>query len=358
MPNDDLEQVKKLAALLSTGDRSLLWAYLAELPDSGIRSIRSYGSRPDAPQVEDLLARSTQVNLNWTCISEGNEVIYCLEGIEIFHVTFQAENFTKVMFAKLEPTNSYLTLSNEQREASYAIWRQELELQGATVTNEHLEQIEAEVLRQIAQQFLRQSIERSAKTLGSNLQQATAMVLEKAIKAAMFSGSNELQEMLGRPEQKYSAKEIKDFIFQSDWARLKPFIGVTTGGARNVKVADLPKETRRALGKRYEELRDALRNMKQDAKTFASATDDWRRLVLNKYPILETHPDLLDQIDPYRVPRDAAASDKILDPWEIAIEIAARETIPNYEHVSADSLKKAANLPKKAKSPSRNQKIL
>jgi hypothetical protein len=118
-----------------------------------------------------------------------------------------------------------------------------------------------------------------------------------------------------------------------------------------VKVANLPGNVKKLLGKRYVELGDALTNLKRDAKTLASATQDWQRLVLNKYPILETHPDLLDQIDPYPVPSDADASDRILAPWEIAIEIAARETIPNYAHssVSSDSLKRAAILPNKGK---------
>ena len=121
----------------------------------------------------------------------------------------------------------------------------------------------------------------------------------------------------------------------------------TRGGRRNVKVADLPEEVKSALGKRYLELKDDLTNVKREAKAIASTTSDWRQLILNKYSILATQRDLLDQIDPYPVPRDADASNRIRAPWEIAIEIAARETIPKYEpcSVSPDSLKRAAILP-------------
>ena len=72
--------------------------------------------------------------------------------------------------------------------------------------------------------------------------------------------------------------------------------------------------------------------MKRDAKTFASVSDDWLPLILKKYPILAEHPDLIRHIDPYYVPEDVDASDKVLDPWEIAIEIAAREVIPDYQN--------------------------
>ncbi len=119
------------------------------------------------------------------------------------------------------------------------------------------------------------------------------------------------------------------------------------GGRHNVKVADLTEEVKKALGKRYLGLKEGLTNVKREAKAIASTTSNWQQLILSKYSILTTNPDLLDQINPHPVPRDADASDRIRAPWEIAIEIAARETIPGYEKnsVSPDSLRKTAIFP-------------
>jgi hypothetical protein len=121
------------------------------------------------------------------------------------------------------------------------------------------------------------------------------------------------------------------------------------GGRRNIKVADLPEDVKKALGKRYAELGEGLRPVRQDAKTLASTVRDWKAFILAKHPILNSHPDLLEQIDPQAAPSDEDASERIMAPWQIAIEIAARETIPDYEHysVSSDALKRAAIIPTK-----------
>jgi hypothetical protein len=119
----------------------------------------------------------------------------------------------------------------------------------------------------------------------------------------------------------------------------------TWGGARNVKVANLPESVRQALGGRYVELRNTLTKLKGDAKTaYEFHGNDWQQYILKKYPILERHLDLLNKINPYSALSDSEGSLK--DPWQIAIEIAARETIPNYKKNStgAVALKQAAIL--------------
>jgi hypothetical protein len=124
-------------------------------------------------------------------------------------------------------------------------------------------------------------------------------------------------------------------------------LGERRGGARNVKVANLPEDIKEALGSRYVELKETFKSLKGDAKTFASASNDWRTLILGKYPVMGQHPDLLKHIDPLYIPENADGFDRILDQWEIAIEIAAREIIPDYEKysVGGDALKGAAILP-------------
>ena len=79
------------------------------------------------------------------------------------------------------------------------------------------------------------------------------------------------------------------------------------GGRRNVKVADLSEPVRKALGRRYAELKNNLTNVKQDAKTAFKLVgeEDWRNTILKNYPILRNYPDLLEKINPYDVPSDS-----------------------------------------------------
>ena len=114
---------------------------------------------------------------------------------------------------------------------------------------------------------------------------------------------------------------------------------MTRGGRRNVKVANLPEEIRRALGRRYVELKDDLTTVRRDVQALIRLNQDWRPAILKdpNYGVLKDHPDLLEDLQL----RGG------LDPWQIAIEIAAREAIPNYENngVSANTLKSIAILP-------------
>jgi hypothetical protein len=140
---------------------------------------------------------------------------------------------------------------------------------------------------------------------------------------------------------------------QNDIIKLLSSIG--RGGRHNVKVADLPGHIKEALGKRYVELGSMLTNVKQDAKAaFAILSNGWRSHILKTYPVLENHPDLVEEINPHSAPNDADGSGERA-PWEITWEIAARDTIPGYKQmvianpkkrVSADALKKAAIIPK------------
>lgn len=124
------------------------------------------------------------------------------------------------------------------------------------------------------------------------------------------------------------------------------------GGRNNIKVAGLPEPVKKALGRKYEELKAGLTNVKQDAKAafkFAGESD-WREHFLRQYPIFNIYPDLLSEIDPYNTPDNSDGSGGMA-PWEISIEIAAREVIPDYQSIplkqrpKADALKKAAILP-------------
>ena len=112
------------------------------------------------------------------------------------------------------------------------------------------------------------------------------------------------------------------------------------GGAHNVKIGDLPEEIRRALGKRYNELKHSLSSIKREAKTLALYNTDWRSALMQRHDILRSHADLIDRL--------VLQGD--VEPWQIYIEIAARETIPGYFQLkrkpSANTLRAIAIIPK------------
>lgn len=125
----------------------------------------------------------------------------------------------------------------------------------------------------------------------------------------------------------------------------------THGGWRYARVPAMSDDTKKALGKRYVELKNSLKNVKLDVKAaYEIKGKGWRKHILNKYPVLKNHRDLLEAVNVYAALDDEQGSDEKAA-WEIAMQIAAREVIPNYESISiekrpgADALRKAAIIP-------------
>jgi hypothetical protein len=161
-----------------------------------------------------------------------------------------------------------------------------------------------------------------------------------------FMGNN-VWSVFTPPDELLNSAELLELIIRGNKL---PSRG--RGGRRNVKVADLSEPVRKALGRRYKELGDTLTNVKKDAKAAFKVLGEsgWRDHILKGYPILKNHSDLIEKINPYDIPSDREGSGEKA-PWEIAIEIAARDVILDYEKNSAssDALKKAAILPSEEK---------
>jgi hypothetical protein len=200
---------------------------------------------------------------------------------------------------------------------------------------------------------------RAAETLGSKGEKFTIPNLCKYYKSDQeykstdifddFLKAIEEEEVDGEELSKEAEKRIR-MAYNLALHDKGIFVKPSHGGARNIKVANQPEDIKRALGKRYLELKDSLTSVKQDAKAAAEYLgSEWRNRILSNYPILKNHPDLVEEIDPHKVPSDPDASDREMAPWEIAFEIAARETIPDYTHrsVSGETLKKHAIFPGK-----------
>jgi hypothetical protein len=167
------------------------------------------------------------------------------------------------------------------------------------------------------------------------------------IRCHRFMGGDNILSVFTPPDEILNSAEMLELILRG--SKL-PSRG--RGGRRNVKAADLSEPVRKALGRRYAELRNSLTNVKKDAKAafeFAGESG-WREHILKKYPIFNIYPNLLDAIDPYGLPDNSDGSGGMA-PWEVAMQIAAREVIIDYESIplkkrpSADALKKVAIIP-------------
>lgn len=139
------------------------------------------------------------------------------------------------------------------------------------------------------------------------------------------------------------------FFFDSE--SLSRFQIGKRGGARHVKMPVLSEDLRRKLGKRYVDLKSSLKNLKRDARVLASTFEDWHPHLLRKYSVLQNHHDFVKDVDPYHIPEDADASERVLAQWEIAMQIAALEVIPGYRDIqsekrpSAEVLREVAIFP-------------
>ena len=298
MSNSDFERVKKLAEQLSPKHRLRLFGFLRDLLDT-----QSHTLPPtDGPRLLTKQETVPQDRWNWSCKSEGNEATYYLEGVEVFRAVFQPENYVAVLFEKLKSDDSFIDLSDEQRQRLLAPWRETFAKQGTILNEEQIKQIEAEVLSRMVLKVLKESIEHSAKQMNDNLGPAMAIVLRKVIEASLFSGANQLSNILEMPEEKYRAGEIKKRLFQWDWKRLKPITGATAGGAHNVG-HPWTDEDRACLTRKYEELHpiwlDAKEITRRAQKSkVESRRKAWRKEVLRAYPDLPT--DLLDSFSTLR----------------------------------------------------------
>lgn len=110
MLEHNLDEVRKAAGQLTPEERFRLFEYLAGLPDSGIKAV------PAAPLGKSLQVRKKgddeeklqKLNFQYNCQIQEDQVVYNLDGAEIFRVIFNAENCTNVFFDKLKSSDSFL----------------------------------------------------------------------------------------------------------------------------------------------------------------------------------------------------------------------------------------------------------
>jgi hypothetical protein len=130
---------------------------------------------------------------------------------------FSPDNYGKALFEKLKESDAFLTISDEQRSRIYEEVILRLAGQGIEASEENIKTFEGEALRLLGLDLIKKSVDSSVKLASENLPNIVHMVLNKMLQATFFAGANDLRDILEAPEQKYSAKEIKEEIFHADW---------------------------------------------------------------------------------------------------------------------------------------------
>lgn len=225
----DLDRVKRLAKRLSPQDRVQLFAFLAELPDSLIKPLPIPQAKPETPEPEE------PDTLRLECKQEGNLVVCFLEGAEVFRMMFHAEKYVEILYKTQDTERVFLHLTDEQREQIKEGIQEKSKEIGITLTDEEMLAIEPRGLRMLGQKLIRDSFQHSANLLNENLPRVAGMILQRIVPANMLAGANQLRELLEVPEQKRTAKQIKDSLYNPEWEMIKPFAGVKHGGERKRK---------------------------------------------------------------------------------------------------------------------------
>jgi hypothetical protein len=176
--------------------------------------------------------RTDEFQFKYDCLVKDGEIIYSIEGIEVFRGVFNPENYAQAFFKKLKPSEPFLTISEDQRRRLYAGVREASAKEGKEISDEELSRLEPEGLYQLSLKLLMQSIENATKRVADNLPQIVTMIFQRVLYATFYAGANDLRDIVEVPEQKFSAKEIRDAIFQPEWERIKNLAGVAHGGAR------------------------------------------------------------------------------------------------------------------------------
>jgi hypothetical protein len=328
MKRPTLEQVKEFAAQFSPDERLEICQFLADLPDSGM----SYQSTPpaeliSAPMPVPLSIENKKKALGllelqtaWDCVMENGEIVYSLEGREVFRGRFSADNYVELTFEKIKATALIITVSGDARAKLREGLRKFLMEGSVNVTEQLMNEVETEAMQAYSQKILKQSIATVAGQIANSLDKVVPLVFAKIVGASSFAVANQVRDDISMPETKLSPAEIRDVVYGAEWEHYKAITGITSsqGGAHNVKHAWKDSD-RECLARKYEELQPAWQDAKVIAKEalksrIRNRKIEWRKEVLRTYPNLP-----IDLLDSFGTPRGGTK------PSDNAIIHASRE---------------------------------
>jgi len=331
MSKSALEQVKELASLLAVDERLELLKFVADLPNSGITYQSQVPIELATPHSVPLTIENKKKALGllelrtiWDCVIENGEVIYSLQGREVFRGKFQVDNYAAVSFDLLKDSALILTLPDDARHMLREGLRRFFITRDIEPTDELLDQSVIQAIQLHSQGILKQSIVSVSNEIAANLDKAVTMVFAKIVGASGFSIANDLRERLDMSETKISATEIKAIVYAAEWEHLKTVVGITHGGSDpRVDVSD---EQCIRLATDYPGL---LEHWRQVGQMRRKRSRNWRDHA--KLDVEDTPDDLLDRLDD-DLPQEGAGDYPNI-PSALAHEHAARRAgIPDNEY--------------------------
>ena len=247
-------------------------------------------------------------------------IFISLEGFEVLRVEFNAENFERGLYERLQST-TFAHLSEERRRRVADAVRGRFAEEGIEVDDEQLVKWEGQAAREIELRLIKDSLTPARSEAEGKILELVCGFWEKLLDLATYAGANALRDAINLPELKYSGKVIEEALQKIERERLRTLISepITRGGAHNVKHLWTDEE-RACLAAKYKELRPVWVEAKRIARAAQKSQErtrrrEWRKEVLRAYPNLPT--DLLER---FASPRAEDAK-----PADIAVIHAKRE---------------------------------
>jgi hypothetical protein len=324
-----LEQVIKLAAQLTPDERQDLFIFIAQLPDSAIKT--SVEARlplpPDEKKKFDEAARTDQM----VVVVSGKVASVFQKGRLIFKMSFDPENFVRSRMEIRSWKDSEDTAAvNEKMQRA-------LDLMGRTdVTTADLEDHTRQTLRKA---FEEQAIE-VAGDISRMLPTFARMLSEAGVLIADFGNRN--LRAAQRGYRKHTLEEAIQLL-EPEWKQIKEFLNLQTGGRINVRHI-WTRADYLCLQKRHERLKPIWREAKRIAREARKSKEvtrqqRWKEQVAEVYKAENLPDDLIDHVTP---PDEWPPSD-------LALVHAARICLPQVSPpYSLKKLKEKLRLSKRS----------
>jgi len=310
MKKPTLEQVIRLAAKLSPEDRQELFLFIAQRPDSAIKtSVQAV--QPLTPDEKKKFNEAAKTDRLYLLASNDRKLVKVFQrGRLIFQVSFDPENFvrSRMEISSWKDSQDTDWINAETQRALDLMDR-------ADVTKAELEDQTKQIMRETFEKY---SIALAGDILRM-LPTFARMLSAGGVFIADIGYNNQLAAQRGF--QKYTLEEAIKGL-EPEWKQIKEFLNVQTGGRINVRhiwtAADYL-----CLQKEHERLKPIWQEAKRIARDARKSKDitrrqRWKEQVADFYKAENLPDDLIDH----------AAPPNELQPSDIALLHAARICMP------------------------------
>ncbi|HKG46373.1 MAG TPA: hypothetical protein VKB02_06595 [Pyrinomonadaceae bacterium] len=310
MKKPTLEQVIKLAAKLSPKDRQELFVFIAQRPDSAIKT--SVEARlPLSPEAKKQFDDAAKTDHMIVVVSDKGKVVKVFQrGRLLFQVTFNPENFVRSRM-EIHSWKDRLDTVVINAEVQRALDLMDKTDMTKTELEDHNRQLTLEVFEQHAISL--------AGDILRMLPTFARMLSETGVFIAEVGYGNRLVAQSGFP--KITLEGVIRAL-EPEWKQIKEFLNVQTGGRINVRHI-WSKVDHLCLHKNHERLKPIWTEAKKIARQARKSKETtrrqrWKEEVAKIYEHENLPDDLIDH----------AAPPNELPPSDLALLHAARICVP------------------------------